>query len=68
MAIVTLSPKYQVVIPKEVRSKLRLAPGQKLQALVVEGHVVLIPLIPIQQARGLFKGIDTHVDREPDRL
>ncbi len=68
MPVVTVSPKYQVVIPKEVRSKLGLAPGQKLHALVVDGHVELIPVRPIQEMRGFVRGIDTHVDREPDRL
>lgn len=68
MPIVTVSPKYQVVIPKEVRSKLRLAPGQKLNVLLIDGRIELIPVRPIQELRGFARGIDTHIDREPDRL
>ena len=67
MAAVTVSPKYQVVIPKEIRKKLGLAPGQKLQIVLYGDRVELIPVRPIRRMRGFLKGIDTRVSREDDR-
>ena len=67
MATVTISPKYQVVIPKEIREKLRLTPGQKVQTVVFEDRIELIPVRPIKRMRGFLKGIDTRVPREVDR-
>jgi AbrB family looped-hinge helix DNA binding protein len=67
MPVVTISPKYQVVIPKEVRDKLDLAPGQKVQVIAYGDRVELIPLEPICNARGFLRGIDTTVTRDPDR-
>jgi AbrB family looped-hinge helix DNA binding protein len=68
MAAVTISPKYQVVIPKEIREKLRLSPGQKVEAVAYEGRIELIPIRPVKKMRGFLKGIDTHVDRDADRI
>jgi len=68
MAAVTISPKYQVVIPKEIREKLQLSPGQKVEAVAYEGRIELIPIRPVKKMRGFLKGIDTHVEREADRL
>jgi AbrB family looped-hinge helix DNA binding protein len=68
MTSVTVSPKFQVVIPKPIREKLNLSPGQKVQAIAYEGRIELIPLRPIQEMRGFLKGIDTAVEREADRL
>ena len=67
MATVTISPKYQVVIPKEIREKLGLSPGQKVRAIAYEGRIELILERPIREMRGFLKGIDTQVDREADR-
>ncbi len=67
MATVTISPKYQVVIPKDVREKLGLRPGQKVQAMVYDGRIELIPLQPIRTLRGYLQGIDTNIQREEDR-
>ena len=67
METVTVSPKFQVVIPKEIRESLKLAPGQKIQALLYENRIELIPLRPIKKMRGFLKGIDTSIDRETDR-
>ena len=67
MASVTISPKFQVVIPKSVREKLNLSPGQKVEAMVYEGRIELIPLRPIKEMRGFLRGIDTTVEREDDR-
>ncbi len=68
MATVTISPKYQVVIPKEVREKLGLTPGQKVQTIVFEDRIELIPVKPIKKMKGFLKGIDTKVAREADRV
>ena len=68
METVTISPKFQVVIPKGIRERLKLRPGQKVQAIVYEDRIELVPVRPIQQMRGFLKGIDTTVPRDGDRL
>jgi len=68
MSVVTISPKYQVVIPKAIREKLALKPGQKVQAIVYEGRIELIPVRPLKDLRGFLRGIDTEVEREEDRV
>jgi AbrB family looped-hinge helix DNA binding protein len=68
METVTVSPKFQVVIPKPIREKLKLSPGQKVQAVLYEDRIELIPVRPMKKMRGFLKGIDTRVPREGDRL
>ena len=68
MAAVTVSPKFQVVIPKEIRRKLGLLPGQKVQVVVYGDRIELIPIRPVKRMRGFLKGIDTRVPREGDRV
>jgi len=65
---VTISPKYQVVIPKSIRESLKLKPGQKIQAIVYQNRIELIPVKPVKQMRGFISGIDTTVNREGDRV
>lgn len=65
---VTVSPKFQVVIPRAIRESLGLKPGQKVQVIQYEGRVELIPHKPISQSRGFLKGIQTTIERDPDRL
>jgi AbrB family looped-hinge helix DNA binding protein len=67
MSIVTISSRFQVVIPKDVRETLGLKPGQQVQAIPFKGRIELIPLEPIEATRGFLKGIDTTVPREDDR-
>jgi AbrB family looped-hinge helix DNA binding protein len=67
MDVVTISPKYQVVIPRSVRERLQLEPGQKVQAIVYGDRVELIPLRTARSLRGFVRGIDTDVDRDADR-
>ena len=64
---VTISPKFQVVIPKKIRVRLGLLPGQKIQAIAYGGRIELIPVRPARQMRGFLKGIDTNIEREADR-
>jgi AbrB family looped-hinge helix DNA binding protein len=68
MTIVTISPKYQVVIPKSIRESLGLKPGQKIQAIEYNGRVELVPVRPVREMRGFLSGIDTAVPREDDRV
>jgi AbrB family looped-hinge helix DNA binding protein len=68
MQTVTVSPKYQVVIPKMIRQTLQLRPGQKMQVVEYEGRIELIPERDITELRGFLKGINTDFEREEDRL
>ena len=68
METVTISPKFQVVIPKAIRETLRLKPGQKVHAIVYGNRIELIPVRPAKQMRGFVRGIDTSVQREDDRV
>lgn len=64
---VTVSPKYQVVIPQAVRQSLGIKPGQKIQVVLYENRIEYIPVQPMKKMRGFLAGIDTTVRREPDR-
>jgi AbrB family looped-hinge helix DNA binding protein len=69
MDAVTVSPKFQVVIPLKIRERMRVKPGQKMHVIAYDNMVVFIPIRPIQQARGSLKGIDTRIERdEEDRI
>ncbi len=68
MTTVTVSPKYQVVIPKEIRQKLKLKPGQKLQIVELDDRIEFLLLKDIKDARGFLKGINTEIEREGDRI
>jgi len=68
MQIVTVSPKYQVVIPKVVRESLQLRPGQKMQLIESDGRIEFIPERDINELRGFLKGINTEFEREEDRV
>jgi AbrB family looped-hinge helix DNA binding protein len=67
MQTVTLSPKYQVVIPKSIRSALKLRPGQKIKVIEYDGRIELIPDRDIAELKGFLKGINTDFEREKDR-
>lgn len=68
MTAVTVSPKYQVVIPKEIRERLHIKPGQKLIVLGLDGRIELIPEQKISDLRGIAKGVKNNFEREPDRF
>lgn len=67
MSTVTVSSKYQIVIPKAVRERLKLRPGQKIEAFAIGGRIELVPVRPISEMRGFLKGMDPDFEREPDR-
>lgn len=68
MNTVTVSPKFQVVIPQAIREELSLKPGEKLRVLRYDDRVELIRIRPIQEFRGFLRGMDTTIEREEDRL
>ncbi len=68
MTAVTVSPKFQVVIPKEIRESMGIVSGQKVQVMAYKNRIELIPLKPMKELRGRLKGIDTDVEREADRV
>ncbi len=68
MSEITISSKYQIVIPKAIREELSLKPGQRIRAIVLGDKIELVPIEDISAAKGFLKGIDTKVDREEDRL
>lgn len=68
MDTVTLSPKFQVVIPQAIRAALQLKAGEKLRVMRYADRVEFIPVRPIQQMRGFLRGMDTKIEREEDRL
>lgn len=63
MATVTVSPKYQIVIPKEIRESSGVVPGQKVQMISCRNQIQLIPIEPMENLRGFLRSIDTHVER-----
>jgi AbrB family looped-hinge helix DNA binding protein len=68
MQSVTVSPKYQIVIPKTIRETLNIRPGQKMQVIEYAGRIELIPERDIKELRGFVKGINTEFKREKDRI
>lgn len=67
MESVTVSPKYQEVIPRSVRRLLGIRPGQKVRVIPYQGRIELILIKDVKEARGFWKGIDATVEREEDR-
>lgn len=67
MTEVKISPKYQVVIPKEIRKELELKPGQTIQVIARSDRIEMIPVRNMREMRGFLAGIDTTVKRDPDR-
>jgi AbrB family looped-hinge helix DNA binding protein len=68
MTTVTVSTKYQVVIPEDVRKSMGVRPGEKFQVVNYDGRVQLIPLRKMRDMKGLLRGMDTSVVREADRV
>ncbi|MBN4059914.1 MAG: AbrB family transcriptional regulator [SAR86 cluster bacterium] len=68
MTAVTVSPKFQVVIPKDIREAMGIVSGQKIQMLTYQNRIELIPLSPIKKMKGFLKGINTDIQRDKDRV
>ena len=69
MASTTISPKFQIVIPKEVRDKLHLSPKQRLHVLEKGGVITLVPEVSLKSLKGILKGMSKEGIREKkDRL
>ncbi len=68
MTTVTVSPKFQIVIPREIRDQFHLVPGQKVQIIPYNNRIEVVPERKISDMRGFLSGINTSFDRESDRL
>jgi AbrB family looped-hinge helix DNA binding protein len=66
MDIVTLSSKYQVVIPRRIRERVRLKPGTKLQVISFDDRIELVPLRPMRDMKGFLKGLDPTFQRDEE--
>ncbi len=68
MSSVTVSPKFQVVIPRAARESLHIRPGQKLQVVVYDGQLRFVPILPLKQLRGAYPGVGCDIERDADRV
>ncbi|PJZ70820.1 AbrB family transcriptional regulator [Leptospira perolatii] len=68
MSKVIISPKFQVVIPKEIREKTGIKVGSHLEVISYGNRIELIPIEPIKKLKGFLSGLDTKIEREMDRL
>ena len=68
MTFVKVSPKYQIVIPRDIRKSMNIKPGEAMQVFELEGRIEVVPVRPVKSLRGRFKGIDVSVERDDDRL
>lgn len=68
MDTVTISPKFQVVIPHAVREAMKLTPGEKMRVLQFGNRVELIRVRPLKEMRGLLAGMDTAIERDAERI
>ena len=66
--VVTISPKFQVVIPREIRERLKLSPGQKVQALVYQNRIEFIPLRSARTMRGFLSPPSIGIESSPGTL
>jgi AbrB family looped-hinge helix DNA binding protein len=64
MDTVILSPKFQVVIPRRVRERIGLRPGEKLQVISFDDRIELIPIRPMSEMKGFLKGLDPTFKRD----
>lgn len=66
MNTVTVSSKYQVVIPKEIRENAGLKVGTIMEVITYGNRIEFVPIQPIKNLKGIFKGIDTNIEREEE--
>jgi AbrB family looped-hinge helix DNA binding protein len=68
MNSVKVSPKYQIVIPREIRESMNIKPGETMQVFELEGRIEVVPVRSIRSFRGRYRGISTSVERDEDRV
>ena len=68
MQPVTVSSKFQIVIPREIRESMKLRPGEKMQVFESDGRIEVVRARSVKSLRGMCKGIDTSVERDTDRV
>lgn len=66
--LVTISSKYQVVIPREIRKTFNIHPGEKMEIIPHESRLEFIKVKNIKDMRGFLQGIDTTIERDGDRV
>jgi AbrB family looped-hinge helix DNA binding protein len=66
MDTVTISPKYQVVIPRAIREKWNVKPGQKVRFIIYGNRLEIVPVRDIKSARGFLKGMSSNIEREEE--
>jgi len=64
--LTTISPKYQIVIPRKIREQFHLRPGQKLMFIPFNKTIQVVVVPSIEEAQGMYPGIDTSVEREEE--
>ncbi len=68
MSPVTVSSKFQIVIPREIRESMKITPGQQMQVFELDGRIEVVPVRPVHALRGRFKGMNTTIERDKDRV
>lgn len=68
METVTISPKFQVVIPQKIRESMGLRSGEKARVMSFRNRIEIIPVRHIRSLRGYLKGMDTAIVRDADRV
>jgi AbrB family looped-hinge helix DNA binding protein len=63
---VTISSKYQVVIPRAIREKWNVKPGQKVRFIIYGNRLEIVPVRDIKSARGFLKGMSSTIEREEE--
>ena len=66
MDCVTVSPKYQIVIPINVRESMKIRPGDKIQVIQFDGRIELVPMKPVKSLRGFLRGVDPSIHRDEE--
>ena len=66
MDTVTISEKYQMAIPRAIREKWGIKPGQKVRLIVYGNVLEVVPVRNIKEARGFLKGMSSDIEREED--
>jgi AbrB family looped-hinge helix DNA binding protein len=66
MDTATISSKYQIVIPREIREKWKVKPGQKVRLIIIGNRLEVVPVRDIKEARGFLKGMSSEIVREEE--